>query len=41
VAFAVVFFSAIFIVLPALAARGLGSFDAFFHGGFVFNVAEG
>jgi uncharacterized protein YqhQ len=37
-AFAIVFFSAVFIVLPALAARGLGRL---LHGGFAFNLFEG
>jgi uncharacterized protein YqhQ len=36
--FAIVFFSAVFIVLPALAARGLGGLLA---GGFAFNLFEG
>jgi uncharacterized protein YqhQ len=38
VAFAILFFSAIFIVLPALAARGLGHL---LSGGFAFNFFEG
>jgi uncharacterized protein YqhQ len=38
VAFAILFFSAVFIVLPALAARGLGRL---LEGGFAFNVFEG
>jgi uncharacterized protein YqhQ len=37
-AFAIVLFSAIFIVLPALAAKGMGHF---FPGGFAFNFMEG
>ncbi|HEV8625601.1 MAG TPA: DUF1385 domain-containing protein [Acidimicrobiia bacterium] len=37
-AFAIVVFSAVFIVLPALAARGLGGLLA---GGFAFNLFEG
>ena len=37
-AFAIVLFSAIFIVLPALAAKGMGHF---FAGGFAFNFMEG
>ena len=39
VAFAIVFFSAIFIVLPALAARGIGGF--FLEGSYAFNLFEG
>ena len=38
VAFAIVFFSGVFIVLPALAARGLGGL---LEGGFAFNLFEG
>ncbi len=38
VAFALLFFSAVFIVLPALAARSLGGLLA---GGFAFNLFEG
>ncbi|MDQ3944240.1 MAG: DUF1385 domain-containing protein [Actinomycetota bacterium] len=38
VAFAIVFFSAVFIVFPALAARGMGGL---LHGGFAFNFFEG
>jgi uncharacterized protein YqhQ len=37
-AFAVVFFSSVFIVLPALGARGVGRL---LEGGFAFNLAEG
>jgi uncharacterized protein YqhQ len=37
-AFAIVFFSAVFIVLPALAAKGLGHL---LRGGFAFNLFEG
>ena len=39
VAFAIVFFSAVFIVLPALAARGIGGF--FLDGSYAFNLFEG
>lgn len=39
VAFAIVLFSAVFIVLPALAARGIGGF--FLDGSYAFNLFEG
>jgi len=40
VAFAIVFFSAVFIVLPALGARGMGSLGLI-DGGYAFNFFEG